>query len=170
MKKLLAIIFTYMLLFIPKALAETPAECFSRCINTGTSPTQCSQPCNFNTGGPTGNSTWQSILGTVEAPQNVNAYSENVTGLINLLSNILRLSVLAAGVWGLLNLISSGIQWIGASGNPEMIKQASSRIWMSLLGLIIIAVAFVVTGIIGLIFFGSADAIIKPAIYGPGPQ
>ncbi|HKZ35590.1 MAG TPA: hypothetical protein VJ242_02635 [Patescibacteria group bacterium] len=111
---------------------------------------------------------FKTVLGDIRPPQNVTAYSTTTAGLINLLSNILRLSVVAAGIFGLINLLASGIQWIGAGGNPEMIKQAASRIWMSLLGLIIVAGAFVLAGIIGLVFFGSPTAIINPVIFGPG--
>ena len=80
---------------------------------------------------------------------------------------VVVLMVIAAGVFGLINLLTSGIQWAAAGGNPDMIKQASSRIWMSLLGLVIVAAAFVFAGVIGLLFFGSATAIINPVIYGP---
>lgn len=107
------------------------------------------------------------ILGNIDTPQNVAAYTEGPAGLINLLSNVLKISVVAAGLFGLINLLSSGIQYVGAAGNPEMIKQASSRIWMSILGLAIVAGAFVLAGIIGLLFFGSATAIINPVIFGP---
>ena len=111
--------------------------------------------------------TWQQIFGKIDPPQNVAAYSADTAGLIRLLSNVLKISVVAAGVFGLINLVPAGIQWAGAAGNPEIIKQASSRIWMSLLGLIIVAGAFVLAGVIGLLFFGSATAIINPVIFGP---
>src|SRR3990172_8544343 len=111
--------------------------------------------------------TWQELLGTIDPPQNVVAYSADTAGLIRLISNVLKISVVAAGIFGLINLVTAGIQWAGAGGNPEIIKQASSRIWMSLLGLIIVAVAFVAAGVIGLLFFGSATAIINPVVFGP---
>jgi hypothetical protein len=38
---------------------------------------------------------------------------------------------------------------------------------MSLLGLVIVASAFVLAGVIGLLFFGSPRAIIDPVIFGP---
>jgi hypothetical protein len=94
-------------------------------------------------------------------------YSTEAAGLILLFSNILRLAVVGAGLFGLINLLASGIQYIGSTGNPENIKQASSRIWMSLLGLVIVASAFVLAGVIGLLFFGSPRAIIDPVIFGP---
>src|SRR3989344_8517011 len=166
MKKLI-FFFALSFLFIPKAFAVTPSECFSACLNKGRSPTECSEECKFNTGQE---GTWQQIFGNIVPPQNVAAYSADTAGLIRLLSNVLKISVVAAGVFGLINLVTSGIQWAGAAGNPEIIKQASSRIWMSLLGLIIVAGAFVLAGVIGLLFFGSATAIINPVVFGPAKQ
>lgn len=169
MKKILTItifLVTFFQLMTPGVLAITPVECFQDCRNNGNTPSECTAGCN-NPNQSSGGVDLKTIFGTFEPPQNVAAYSADTAGLINLLSNILKLSVVAAGVFGLINLVTSGIQWAGAAGNPEMIKQASSRIWMSLLGLVIVAGAFVLAGVIGLLFFGSATAIINPVIFGP---
>lgn len=101
-------------------------------------------------------------------PPGVEKYSSgNILGLTLLLNNILKLSIFAAGLYTLVNLIASGIQYIGSSGNPEMIKQASSRIWLSLLGLVIVAGSLVLAAVIGLIFFKDATAILSPTIPTP---
>jgi len=108
------------------------------------------------------------FFGTFKAPQNIQAYGEDPSGLIRLFNNILRVALFASGIFALINLIISGIQYIGSSGNPDITKQASSRIWMSLLGLVIAASSLVIAGIIGFVFFGDPLAIINPSIYGPG--
>lgn len=105
---------------------------------------------------------------TGAAPPGVEKYSSgNIEGLTLLLNNILKLSIFAAGLYTLINLIISGIQYIGSSGNPEIIKQASSRIWLSLLGLVIVAGSLVLAAVIGLIFFKDATAILSPTIPTP---
>ncbi len=100
-------------------------------------------------------------------PQNVQAYYPGAEGLILFLNNILRVAIFAAGIFALINFLISGIQYIGSSGNPETLKQASSRMWLSFLGLVIATSSLVIAGIIGLVFFGHATAIINPVIYGP---
>ncbi len=90
-----------------------------------------------------------------------------INNLIFFLSNLLKIIIYAGGLFALINLFISGIQYLGSSGNPEMIKQASARIWMSLLGLVIIASSLILAAVIGLIFFGDASLIIKPIIPGP---
>jgi len=89
-------------------------------------------------------------------------------GLIKFLSNILRLLTVIAGLYGMFNLIMAGYGFINSSGEPEKIKQANDKIFMSLLGLVIIAASYVIAAIIGWLLFGSATAIISPNVYGPG--
>ncbi len=109
----------------------------------------------------------KTFFGTFNAPQNVQNYTEDPSGLILFLNNILRVAIFAAGIFALINFLISGIQYIGSSGNPETLKQASSRMWLSFLGLVIATSSLVIAGIIGLVFFGHATAIINPIIYGP---
>jgi len=106
------------------------------------------------------------FFGSFDPPQNIQKYGSGPEGLILLFNNILKVAIFAAGIFALINFLISGIQYIGSSGNPEITKQASSRMWLSLLGLVVATSTLVVAGIIGLVFFGSATAIIAPVIYG----
>jgi hypothetical protein len=109
------------------------------------------------------------FFGTFDAPQNIKNYTESPAGLILLLNNILRVAIFASGLFALINFLISGIQYIGSSGNPEATKQASGRMWFSFLGLVVATSSLVIAGIIGLVFFGHATAIISPVIHGPTP-
>lgn len=112
----------------------------------------------------------QKFFGTFSPPPGIAEYegnSQGVSAITTLLSNILRLTIFAAGLYTLINLIVSGIQYIGSSGNPELLKQASSRIWISLLGMIIIAASLILAAVIGIIFFNDYKAIIQPLIPNP---
>ena len=103
----------------------------------------------------------------LEPPPGVETYGSDPQGLILLLNNIFRVAVYGGGLLAVINFAISGIQYIGSAGNPEVAKKASSRIWISMLGLLLIAASTVAAAVIGLIFFGSATAIISPTIYGP---
>lgn len=109
------------------------------------------------------------IVGTVKNPLPP-AY-QNLTGspggLILFLTNIIRLLFVAAGIFAFVNLIIAGFQYMGAGGDAKQIASAWSRIWQSLLGLIIIVGSFALAALIGLVFFGDAGFILNPKIYGP---
>lgn len=104
----------------------------------------------------------------LETPQGIKAYGgSDPAGLINLLSNIFRIAIFASLIVAAINFLISGIEYIGSSGNPDTIKKASGRIWISLLGLVVATSALALAGIIGKIFFGNAGALTSPIIYGP---
>lgn len=103
----------------------------------------------------------------LEPHRGIQVYGTEASGLIKLFNNILRVAIYASLIFALINFLFAGIQYIGSSGNPEITKQASSKIWISLLGLVVAASSLVIAGILGLVFFGDASAIINPVIYGP---
>ena len=89
-------------------------------------------------------------------------------GLIILFNNILRLLIVVAGIYALLNFILAGYAFMSAGGDPKLIDKAWAKIWQSLVGLLIIAISFALTALIGQLLFGSPTAILNPTIYGPG--
>ncbi len=113
----------------------------------------------------------QDFFGTSnDAPPGVSAqggWLSSPEGIIIFANNLMRVAIYGSMLIALINILVSGIQYIGSSGNPEILKAASSRIWISLLGLIVAGGSLVIAGVLGLIFFGSATAIISPTIYGP---
>lgn len=110
------------------------------------------------------------IFGKVEPPPGIAAWGDLLGvsgGLVGFLNAILRVMIIAGGLWTLVNIIIAGYQFLGAGNKPENIQNAWAKIWQSLIGLVFIAGAFVLAAIFGQIIFGSADAIIKPKIIGP---
>lgn len=112
-----------------------------------------------------------SIFGRIETPPGVEKYggiAYGGTGLIDFLSNIIKLIAVGGGLFSLINLILAGLGYISASGDPKKTAAAWSKIWMSLVGLLIIVSSFVLAAVFGYIFFGKWSAILAPQIYGPG--
>lgn len=105
----------------------------------------------------------------IAAPVWVNKYGGGTCGggLIIFLTNLLRLGVVAAAVYTLINLMLAGFQYITSAGDSKAIGQASEKITHTLIGLLVVAGSFVLAAIFGLLIFGDASAILKPAIYGP---
>lgn len=109
-------------------------------------------------------------FGTIQAPPGIQAPgygSLTGGGLVNLLGNLLKFLVVIAGVYVLLQLIFAGYQFISAGGDSKAVEAAWGKIWQSLIGLLIVAGAFVLAALFGFLIFGDPMAILKPRIYTP---
>ncbi len=103
-----------------------------------------------------------------EPPQGVEAYGgEDPANLIKLVSNFFRFAIFASIIVAAINFLVSAVEYIGSAGNPETVKKAASRIWISILGLAVAASSLALAGLIGKLLFGDATALISPIIYGP---
>lgn len=134
-------------------------KCAGTCIDitTGTQPTWTC----YVSGGSGGSA---ALFGKINPPTGV---TPGVSGLGNLISTVLRLLVIAGGVWALFNFIIAGYQFIQAGGDSKAVSAAWARIWQSLVGVIIITASFLFAAIIGQIFFGSPTAILSPKLITP---
>lgn len=108
----------------------------------------------------------QDIVGSVKNPYSGDATFQS--GPISLLTNILRLVFVAAGILAFLNLIVAGFQFMTAGGDSKAIEKAWGRIWQSLIGLIIIVGSFALAALFGQLLFNDPGFILNPKIYGPG--
>ena len=105
------------------------------------------------------------IFGEIRPP---NFIDKDPGGLIILFNNILRLLIVIAGIYALLNFILAGYSFMSASGDPKKIDAAWAKIWQSMVGLLIIVISFALTALISKLLFGNSMAILNPKIYGPG--
>jgi len=112
-----------------------------------------------------GNNSASSIIGSIPNP--LSGYGDYTTGLVFFLNNALRLMFVAAGIYALFNFIVAGYTYMQAGGDPKILLAAWSRIWQTLLGLVVIVLSFVLAAIFGQLFFGDATFILNPRVYGP---
>lgn len=91
-------------------------------------------------------------------------------GLIGFISNLIKFITIGAGLFAFINLIIAGFGYIGAGSDTKKTAEAWARIYMSLIGLVIIVSSYAIAGIIGLLLFKDATAILSPKIYGPGVE
>lgn len=110
----------------------------------------------------------KSPFDTGQSFEDASVYSSVKTGLPKLLSVGLTMIAVIAGIYTLILIVFAGFEYITASGEPEKIQKAWQKITQSLVGLLIIASAFAISAIIGLIFFNDVGFVFKPIIYGPG--
>jgi len=113
------------------------------------------------------------IIGTIEPPPAITKWigaaapGGKIPGLVPFLNALLKLVIVLAGLFAFFNLIIAGYQFMSAGGDPKKIGEASSKIWQSLIGLLIVAGSFVLAAIFGWLLFGDPQALIIPKIYGP---
>lgn len=108
-----------------------------------------------------------SIFGTLQPPAGVERYNEAAggnIGLIVFLSNIIRLATVAAGIWTMINFVTAGWLYLTSEGDPSAGEKVSQKLINSIMGLMIVALAYTIAGIIGLLIFGDATFIINPEI------
>lgn len=70
-------------------------------------------------------------------------------GIFVLLSTILKLAGTVAGIFFVIKIILAGFAYLSASGDEKKTTQAWNTIWQSIVGLLIVASAFVLAGVLG---------------------
>jgi len=85
-------------------------------------------------------------------------------GLFTFISNIFKLAGTIAGIILIFRLITAGYTYLSANGDPKKFQQAGDTITQSILGIVIIAGAFVLAWLVSRL---TGIDIINPTIYGP---
>ncbi len=109
-------------------------------------------------------------FGTVDPGSNFLPYggfANSGGGIVLFFTNIIRLVFVVAGVLAFLNLIIAGFQYMNAAGDTKALNAAWSRIWQSLVGLVILVGSFALAALFSYLIFGDAGFILNPKIYGP---
>ncbi len=108
------------------------------------------------------------VVGSIKSPLEGTGYGSIQTGAVGLfISNILRLFFVVAGIYALFNFIVAGYSYMNAAGDAKKLTEAWSKIWLSLVGLIIIVGSFALASLAGYLFFNNPGFILNPTIYGP---
>lgn len=116
------------------------------------------------------------IIGCIEAPTGVMALptislAPGVVGggvtlgpIILLLNLVLKLVFVVAGLYAFFNLIFAGFGFIGAGGDAKAVSASWSKIMQTLIGIIVIVSSFLLSAIMGQIFFGKAMFFLQPTL------
>lgn len=132
-----------------------PSVCSGK--NAATCNASKGNPCNCGAGAP--------IFGTVNRPPGVAKYSTG--GISQFLGNIVKFLIVIAGIWSLFNFVLAGYGYLGASGDPKKIQDATSKITMTVVGLSVAAGAVILAAIFGKLIFGDYRALLQVRVFGP---
>lgn len=110
-----------------------------------------------------------SPFGTVNLPPEITSRFGTVeSGAVGVFINlVLRLLIIIAGIYTVLNLVLAGYAFLSAGDDPKKIAGAWAKIWQSLLGLAVSAGAFVIAAIIGWLLFRNPFFLLTPEIPTP---
>lgn len=109
------------------------------------------------------------IIGEIKAPEAVeklNAASGGEIGALFFLSRLIRFGAVVAGVFSMWNFVSAGFTYITGAGNTATHVAVRDKMTWSLVGIIVIVLAYTIAGIIGLVFFKDATYLLNPKIEG----
>lgn len=122
---------------------------------------------------PCGGGVGEAILGGIDRPSGLKSYSFASgsfakIGIINFLSLLLRIFTIICGLWFMFNVIFAGILFISSSTDTATFGKVRESLLYSLIGLFVLAIAYMVAGLIGTIFFGDAGFILNPTLIQAG--
>jgi len=103
-------------------------------------------------------------FGKVTPPPVIAQFTDPGLGLGTFLNVILKILIVGAGIYTLINLVMAGYAFMSAGDDPKKVAGAWATIWQSLLGLAFTAGAFVLAAIFGQLLFGDSTFILKPTI------
>ena len=165
MKRLLLTLFTitiFVLMFPQKVAAD--------CRNTGCPPpgypnlTYCEPGVWVCTTSPDSGG----IIGEVKPPPIEGFKGLTEGGLTTFINNILKLLIVGAGIYSVINLVLAGYAFMSAGDDPKKVAGAWQKIFQTLIGLAFAAGAFVLAAIFGQLIFGDPTALLQLKIFGPG--
>jgi hypothetical protein len=111
-------------------------------------------------------------MGGVYVPPGVNNFGIGVDptngtriGIVNFLSLLLRIFTIISGLWFMFNIIVGGYLFITSSTDSGTMAKFKESLYFSLIGLFVIATAYLIAALVGSIFFGDAGFIIRPGLY-----
>lgn len=110
------------------------------------------------------------IIGGIEPPQsilriNTLAGDTETIGIVFFANRIIVLITIIAGIWVMFNFIRAGWMFLAAGDNTKATGEVRDLLTYSIIGLVIIAVAYTIAGLVGLLFFGDAGFILNPELY-----
>jgi hypothetical protein len=75
--------------------------------------------------------------------------SNPLVQVAKVISLIIGFITIVAGIFFMIQLMIGGIEWISSTGDKTKLQKAQDRITNAILGLIVVAAAYAITGLVG---------------------
>lgn len=115
------------------------------------------------------------VFGQVTPPAGVQKYDAlaqasgdaQSIGLLIFLSYAVRVATIIAGIYVFINFILAGYEYITSNGDTGAHNKVKDRLTMSIIGLVIIGVSYMIVALLSLIITGEAGFFLNPTIPSP---
>lgn len=67
-----------------------------------------------------------------------------LVAVTRVISNVVGIMTIAAGIWFLFQILLAGLNWISAEGDAKKLQQAQQRITSAFLGLLIVMIGMII--------------------------
>ena len=86
---------------------------------------------------------------------------DDPNGIENFINRGFRLVFVAFGLYALLNFVLAAFNFINSQGEAKNLEKAKKLFTNSVVGLALLAITFLVAGVLGAVFFGNWDALLN---------
>lgn len=90
--------------------------------------------------------------------------TDPATGFVSLINNLLGTLTALAGVFVIVNLISAGYLYLSSNGEPQKITAAGNKVLQTVIGIGIVAVAYVIAAILGAVLYNDPTKLLHPTV------
>jgi hypothetical protein len=103
-------------------------------------------------------------IGTITPPRAVTQAGTYATGPGKILQLVMTVIIAVSGVYALINFLLAGLGFIAAGSDPSKIEKAWTKIWQTIVGLLLVAGSFTLAAIVGKLIFNDWTALLTPEI------
>ncbi|MEK7533108.1 MAG: hypothetical protein AAB542_01630 [Patescibacteria group bacterium] len=86
---------------------------------------------------------------------------DGITGITKIVSSIIGIMTVAAGIWFLFQFIIGGFNWINSGGDKAKLQTSRDRLTNALIGLIVVVAGWAILALAGT-FFGFDFTLSNP--------
>lgn len=106
------------------------------------------------------------LVGDLEIPKGVDLINQDAGGIgvILFISNMIKFVIILGGIWALINIIFAAFAYLTGGGKADSHTKVKDRFTMSIIGLILMIVAYTVAALVGQIFYGDPNFILNPTL------
>lgn len=106
------------------------------------------------------------LVGDLKIPKGVDLINQDAGGIgvILFISNMIKFVIILGGIWALINIIFAAFTYLAGNGKADSHTKVKDGFTMSIIGLILMIVAYTVAALVGQIFYGDPNFILNPTL------
>lgn len=91
----------------------------------------------------------------------------NEVAIFFFLSSLVKIANVLAGIWVAFNIMFAAFTYLSSQGSADAHKKVRDKLTMSVVGLLLLVVAYIAIAVLSRLLFGDAGYILKPTLSVP---